>query len=223
MESTGPARSSASRFIAPLAAALLAGVGAAQGATLESATFRASLTTFGTTVGPFDGTPNIPGPCDIYGAAGGCDLNGVADPNDPFSPQLVVDWVDGDSFDLFFYAPSSIEDDVPVSFSVTGLSFRDGGRAAAIRGFTFNRSASTLDTYLQSPSNPSGAYFLPPTTSWAADSVTADFAMFHGQLINDGPRLRFDVEATPVPVPLPAAGLLLIGGLLTLGGLRRFG
>ncbi|PZR00292.1 MAG: hypothetical protein DI533_06835 [Cereibacter sphaeroides] len=190
-----------------------------QAATLASPDFTASITIDGVTSGPANGTAGTPGDCDIFGDASGCDL----DTGDSI-PRLLVNWVDDDSFDIFFFGQIGFGT-APVEFTLAGLNYLVDGVPTAITGFLFNFGASNVEGFLKSEGNPDGADFTNPTVSFTANSVTAFFADYSGQLDGDGPRMRFDVLVgdTPPPaeVPLPAAGGLMAAGILALGALRR--
>lgn len=186
-------------------------------ATLAEPTFGGSITIFDTASGT--GTAFTASDCDIFGSADGCDLD-----TGPNAPRLLVDFVTDDSFDLFFSGLIGSGNTANVSISITDLLYVALGLPVEITGVALNVAASNLETFLAGPGNETGAIFFPPVLSVTGTSIGIDFATYSGQLDGDGPRFRFDIttadEALP-PVPLPAGGLLLMGGLGVLAVARR--
>jgi hypothetical protein len=204
----------------PALLALLALAAPAAAATLSNPGFGGSITIGDATSAQGLGTALNDGECDIFGAsATGCDLD-----TGPDAPRLLVNFVTADSFDLFFSGLIGIGNTANVSVSITDLFYQAGGLPVGITGVVLNVAESNLESFLKSPDNEDGAIFFPPTLTVTGTSISAVFLDFSGQLDGDGPRFRFDITTADegmAPVPLPAAGLLLAGGLGLIAAARR--
>jgi hypothetical protein len=193
-----------------------------QAATLLNSSFSADATFENSTNGG-NGTADFSGTCSKFDDQSGCDLVTI----EGSTPQLLVNWIDQDSFDLqIFLDLQDTQALVSMSFQVFGLNYMLNGLGVDIIGIMLNRGASDLDGYLQSEDNSTGAIFEKPKLSFTANSVSGLFNNYSGQLDGDGPTFRFDILTAdngggPSPVPLPAGGALLIGGLALLGAMKR--
>lgn len=188
--------------------------------TLASPVFTGLFTIDGVSTADTLGTPGTAGVCDIFSDASGCDLDTGAG----VVPRLLVDWVDGDSFDIFFFGEIGFGNTASVSFALADLFFEMSGVPVDILDVVLNRADSNLDGFLASVGNPTGAIFSDPVISVLKSGVSAQFNDYSGQLDADGPRFRFDVRtSTPVvaAVPVPAGAVLLASALFGLGALRR--
>jgi hypothetical protein len=160
--------------------------------------------------GPFAGTVGTPG--DDYFSQADVQAAFTAGSTDY---DVRVNWVDGDSFDLYFQASGAIDLN-QLSITLSGLDFKDNGASAPIIAVSFSRAGSNVDEFNAGPQMPD------PSTSFTAQSVTASFGFMPLELAADGPRLRFDVQAAAaVPVPEPSTLAMLLGGLALLGRMRR--
>lgn len=193
-----------------------------QAATLLNGSFGATAGFDGSTAGG-SGIADFAGSCSRFGDTSGCD---VITP-DGFAPQLLLNWIDDDSFDVQIYLGlQDVQQLASMSLEVLGLNYVLNGLGVNIIGVSLNHAASDLDGYLQSVDNPTGALFQEPTLSFTAHSVSALFDNYPGQLDGDGPTFRFDIQTArngggPATVPLPAGGALLAGGLALLGAMGR--
>jgi hypothetical protein len=157
--------------------------------------------------GPFAGTVGTPG--DDYFSQADVQATFTAGSTDY---DVRVNWVDGDSFDLYFQASGAIDLN-QLSLTLSGLDFKDNGKSAPIIAVSFNRAASNVDEFNAGPQMPD------PKTGFTGQSVTASFDFLPRELAADGPRLRFDVQAAAVPEP--STLVMLLGGLGLLGRMRR--
>ena len=135
-------------------------------------------------------------------------------------------WVDEDSFDV------TVEPTGVFSLALTSsdLSFQSsGGDAVDISGASFNHGESDYSTYFAGPDNPTGPPRpTDPDVSLTATSVTVACGDdWSGQLSNDGPTLRFDVQTENPGAPVPDGGSTLIMlfsalGVVFVGARSRF-
>ena len=191
-----------------LAAALFATTGAHAASSVLGDTFQVDAVIDGVSGGPFSG---------IAGALGD-DVSGTFD-SGLSEYTIYVNWFDHDSFDLRFEATNA-SDLYGMSFSLSGLDFKDGAQARGIVGAAFNPNENGYLGYMYDPvSNPSGVTRPPdPILAFTSNSVTATFDFFPRQLVGDQPTMRFDV--TPA-VPEPGSTAMLLAGLAGLVGVAR--
>lgn len=157
----------------------------------------------------------------VGGASGTADPSTRFDINTSLNGQNIeVNWVDDDSFDFAFFGGGGGND---ISYTLSDLDFQNAsGTRYKIIGAIFNMNDSNVQGFFDSPSNPGGvpaSEFIAPTLSFTDNSVTAFFPTFNDQLAGDGPRLRYDLQLAPVPLPAPI--LLMASGIAALAGFRK--
>lgn len=131
-----------------------------------------------------------------------------------------VTFVDGDTIDISFFGGFQGVDAFDLVVNLSGLSFLLNGVPTPITGVTFNRAGSNIDEFIGDVASgqPALGDFSEPILASTATSFEARFPFFHQLLLGDGPRLRYDIQISAVP--LPAALPFLLTGLAGLAGLR---
>jgi hypothetical protein len=146
--------------------------------------------------GQIDITGAVNLPTSSFDAAGNADLE----------PTGLVVVSTGDFSGIAFGTPVAMAD----------ISFAAPGQIWSVGGFTFN--ASLFSNFQDSATK---AFNAVGTIAAAGFDDTRFFMTFTSQTNGPAVQVSFSSTSLPSPVPVPASGLLLVGGLGALGVARR--
>jgi hypothetical protein len=118
--------------------------------------------------------------------------------------------------EIQFAAFGSVGDLADLVYTVSGLDFTRLGAPAAITGVTLTNEQALRDEFDEEE-------FTSPSIAFTATSFTATFGFMNDGTFADGLAFRFRIrtEGDVPPIPLPAAGWLLLGGLGALAAASR--
>lgn len=165
---------------------------------------------------------SIAGLCDPFdgnGCDGGLDQDGTS---------YLVDFVDGDSFDIGISGSGQ----EAFRIDLKDLIFAGG---AAISSLAFNLGGGdplnpfNVEDFLFSPQNNTAPPAPDIDTDFSGDSITLSFSQVSPLLFGDAVAFRFDIGFDDggnggggvSQVPLPAGGLFLLAGIGSVVALRR--